>query len=334
MDYKTSGVNIDLANSTKAEFKKIIDTDDPRVLNKVGAFASLFDLSRYNIKNPVLVTKTEEPGSKQLLCFQHDNYESISHDMINHLVNDCIMMGAHPLIVQDCIVCGKFEKDKIKRMVSAMADACRYNMCKLVGGETSEQPGVIPEGTYILSSSIVGIVDKKNIIDGSKIKEGDDVIAISSSGPHTNGYTLIRTILKDHPELYSDFWFLDNILSIHRAYYWMLRKTFPYVRGLAHITGGGISENLDRILPHDLDAVINLDDLRILPIFKKIRKIGGVPDSDMLRTFNLGVGVTAVVNPKDTEGFIREMLCCCDTYKIGTIVRGSKKVNYEGVFKW
>lgn len=333
MDYKMAGVNIDTANSTKSEFKRILHTGDPQILNQVGAFASLFDLSKFKIKNPVLVTKTEEPGSKQLLCFQNDRYESICHDMINHLVNDCIMMGAHPLIVQDCIVCGKLEQDKVKRMVGAMADACRFNHCKLVGGETSEQPGVIPEGTYILSSSIVGIVGKEDLIDGSKIKEGDDVIALASSGPHTNGYTLIRAIMKAYPDL-TDQMFLEDVLKVHRAYYPVLKKAFPYIRGMAHITGGGISENLDRILPEDLKALVNLSDIKIPSIFKKIRRVGEVPDADMLRTFNLGVGVIIVVEPKVTEFIIQELSHFCDTYKIGTIIKGDKKVIYEGRFNW
>lgn len=333
MDYKMTGVDIDIANSTKSELKRILNTGDPLILNEVGAFASLFDLSKFKIKNPVLVTKTEEPGSKQLLCFQNDRYESICHDMINHLVNDCIMMGAHPLIVQDCIVCGKLESDKVKRMVGAMADACRFNQCKLVGGETSEQPGVIPEGTYILSSSIVGIVDKKDLIDGSKIKEGDDVIALASSGPHTNGYTLIRAIIKAYPDL-TDHMFLEDVLKIHRAYYPVLKRAFPYIRGMAHITGGGITENLDRILPEDLKALVNLSDIKIPSIFKKIRRVGEVPDADMLRTFNLGVGVIIVVEPKVTEFIIQELSHFCDTYKIGTIIKGDKKVIYEGRFNW
>lgn len=174
MDYKTSGVDIDKANTLKSGFKEIL-CDDSSVLNKVGAFASISDFSKFKFLDPVIVTKTEEPGSKQILAFGFDMYESICYDMINHLVNDCIMVGAHPFVVQDCIVCGKLESDKVKRMVKAMADACQSNGCTLVGGETSEQPGVIPVGTYILSSSIVGIVDRSKIVDGSAIKEGDNV---------------------------------------------------------------------------------------------------------------------------------------------------------------
>ena len=334
MDYKTSGVDIDAANSTKEAFKSILESNDERVLNKVGAFASLYNISSLMLQSPTLVMKTEEPGSKQLLAFELDLYESICHDMINHLVNDCIMMGAHPLIVQDCIVCGVMQKDKIKRMVSAMAEACRLNFCTLVGGETSEQPGVIPVGSYILSSSVIGIVDKCNIIDGSKIEEGDDVLAIQSSGPHTNGYTLIRAILKDLPKVRDDLDFVKDIMVPHRAYYSALKGVFLGVRGLAHITGGGIKENLDRILPTDLSALIDLSKIKILDVFRKIKEYGGVPDADMLRTFNLGVGVTVVVSPYFSESIMNILNGYYPTYKIGKIVKGSKTVEVEGNLNW
>lgn len=334
MDYKTSGVDIDKANTLKSDFKSILCDTDPSVLNRVGAFASISDFSALKLNDPVIVTKTEEPGSKQLLAFELDMYESICFDMINHLVNDCIMVGAHPLIVQDCIVCGKLESDKVKRMVKAMADACRSNGCTLIGGETSEQPGVIPAGTYILSSSIVGMVDRSKIIDGSAIKEGDVVIAISSNGPHTNGYTLIRAILKDHPELRSDQKFMQDIMNIHSPYYRALCGVFSEINGMAHITGGGIAENLDRVLPSNMDALIDLNQIKILDVFKKIKWTGGVPYSDMLRTFNLGVGVTVVVSQENAEGVINHLSNFYDTYPIGVITKGCKKVVFENSLNW
>ena len=328
MDYKTSGVDIDKANTLKSGFKEIL-FDNPSVLNKVGAFASISDFSKLNFSDPVIVTKTEEPGSKQLLAFGFDMYESICYDMINHLVNDCIMVGAHPFVVQDCIVCGKLENDKVKRMVKAMVDACQSNSCTLVGGETSEQPGVIPVGTYILSSSIVGIVDRSKIIDGSSIKEGDVVIAISSNGPHTNGYTLIRAILIEHPELMSDQKFMQNIMKPHTPYYKALCEVFSEVNGMAHITGGGIGENLDRVLPENVNAVVDLNKIKVLDVFKRIKDVGKVSDQDMLRTFNMGVGVTVVVSPEKTNKVIDHLSKFYDTYKIGVITKGCKKVVFE-----
>src|SRR5699024_3713402 len=184
------------------------------------------------------------------------------HDMINHLVNDCVVMGAEPLTVQDAIICGKMDKEIITRIVRSLTEACRNNDCILTGGETSEQPKVLGENTYILTSSIVGIVEKSDILDGSAIEAGDIVLSLASNGVHTNGYTLVRTILAEHPELLTQDidgeTFLDAVLKPHRAYYPILRGLFSQhiLHGLAHITGGGIRENLNRILPSGLDAQI------------------------------------------------------------------------------
>lgn len=334
MDYKSTGVDIDSSNSLKTDFRTMLGTADSRVLNQVGAFASLYDFATLQIKDPVIVTKTEEPGSKQLLAFELDMYESICFDMINHLVNDCIMCGSHPLIVQDCIVCGKLENDKVKRMVRAMREACTGNNCILVGGETSVQPGVIPEGTYILSSSIVGVVERANIIDGSKIREGDNVLAIESSGPHTNGYTLIREVMKIFPQIKQDIKFMSAIMAPHRPYYNVLRNYYSNIRGMAHITGGGIAENLDRVIPSGLCADIDLSKIQILEVFKTIKSIGDVPYADMLRTFNLGVGVALVVNPDLTDFLIEKLSYFFKTYKIGGIVKGDRPVTFHNELNW
>ncbi len=267
-------VNIDLANETKKAMAKALDTNDTRVLNKIGAFSSLYDIKLKEYKNPVLVLKTEEPGSKQLIASHYDKLENVSYDMINHLINDCIVMGAKPLTVQDAIICGKMNKESINKIVKSVADACKKQECVLTGGETSEQPGVLKPGTYILTSSIVGIVDKDKIIDGSKIKEGDIVIALESSGIHTNGYTLVRQIMKKYPQILKEKVdgknFIDAILEPHRCYYNALKDLFNknWITGLAHITGGGMCENLNRILPSNLRAKIDASKYQILDIFK------------------------------------------------------------------
>lgn len=335
------GVNIDLANDTKKHIAKELETDEKRVLNKVGAFSSLFDIRFPEYKNPVLVLKTEEPGSKQLLAMEHDRIESVCFDMINHLINDCIVMGATPLAIQDAIICGKLDSNIIKRCVKAMAQACRAQECVLTGGETSEQPGVINEGTYILTSSIVGIVDQEDIIDGSKIAIGDCVLAVESSGIHTNGYTLVRDILSRHKEIENETVgnqsFMDAVLEPHRCYYKAVKDLFPgkKIHGLAHITGGGIKENLNRILPDTMDAEIDLSKYNPLPVFKILKKYGNVEDEEMIRTFNLGVGMTVVTDPQYKEEIIRhfqEQGINC--YEIGTIVSGNKKVNTINTLDW
>ncbi len=342
VSYKASGVDIDAANATKKAMAGAMRSDDPRVLNKVGAFASLFEASFPGYKHPVLVLKTEEPGTKQLLSIKHGRIREICEDMLHHLFNDIAVMGALPLTVQDAIICGKMEKDVVGKMVEAMADICRKNGCTLTGGETSEQPGTLAPGTYVLASSVVGIVEKARIIDGSAIKNGDLVIAVASNGLHTNGYSLVRKLMETKPEILKETIndgesFLDAILLPHTCYLPGIKELLDLreLHGMAHITGGGIAENLDRVLPADLDAVIDLPSIRILPIFRVIREAGNVPDADMLRTFNMGVGMVMVADPKsapliqdrlDGKGF--------QSYVIGKITEGQKRVQFTGNLNW
>lgn len=335
-------VNIDLANDTKkAMAEKIDSTNNPRVLNKFGAFSSLYDFTFPEYKNPVLVLKTEEPGSKQLLAMQYDKIENVSYDMINHLINDCIVMGATPLTVQDAIICGKLEKNIVTRIVSSISDACKAQECVLTGGETSEQPGVLDKGVYILTSSIVGVVEKSEIVDGSKIRVGDVVLSLEASGIHTNGYTLVRKIMKDNPEIMDEKIggrsFIDAVLEPHRCYYMTIKNLFGkgLIQGMAHITGGGICENLNRILPDCVDAEIDLSSYNIPEIFSVLKKYGSISDEEMLRTFNLGVGLAMVVKKNDAEEImnsIRENGVNCNI--IGEIINGSGKVLCKNKMKW
>lgn len=341
LSYKKAGVDIDTADAAKREMARALETTDKRVLNKLGAFASLIDGSFPGYEHPVLVLKMEEPGSKQKLAVQHGRVEGIGYDLINHLVNDIIVMGAAPLVVQDVIICGKLEKETVTRLVAAMSQACREQGCVLVGGETSEQPGVVEAGLYILAASIVGVVEKTKVVDGSRIAEGDAVIAVASNGLHTNGYSLVRALMEARPEIVemrvAGEGFLDAILRPHKCYYQAFRGLFdlPGLHGLAHITGGGIEGNLNRILPDGLDAAVGCGSIRVLPIFRLIRDVGGVEDADMLRTFNLGVGMTMVCDPAAVEG-VREHLSRhgCESYVIGRIVKGQKRVVYEGRLRW
>jgi len=246
-------------------------------------------------------------------------------------------MGAEPLAVQDLIICGRMEKSIVTRIVSACAAACAAQGCALTGGETTEQPDVVPVGTYILGSSVIGIVERARIVDGSKIEIGDVVIALASSGPHTNGYTLIRDLLKRDPKLASADAggrpFLDAVLEPHRCYYPALKGLFErgLATGLAHITGGGIRENLDRILPPGVDASIDLSAYKIPPVFERIRLAGDVADAEMLRTFNLGVGLALVCRARDASAVLAHLAKQGeDAYRIGEIVAGSGVVAVRG----
>lgn len=341
LSYKKAGVDIDVADAVKKVMAKSLETADKRVLNKIGAFASLFEGTFPEYKHPVLVLKTEEPGSKQKLAFQYNRVSSICYDMINHLINDIIAMGAKPLSVQDAIICGKLEKEVVTELVESISQACRKQDCVLIGGETSEQPGVLEAGIYILTASIVGVVEKSKIIDGSKIEEGDSVLAVASNGLHTNGYSLVRALMAQKPEIIKfqveGESFLEAILKPHKCYYQSFRGLFnlPEIHGIAHITGGGIGGNLNRILPEDLDAVIDLGKIEVLPIFKILKEMGGVKESDMMRTFNIGVGMTIVVKKTALKAVRKHLLKKnCHNYIIGEIAKGKKKVVYRGKLNW
>ncbi len=340
LTYGKSGVDISYTDSIKREMAKYLNSQNPRVLNKLGPFASLYDIRFDEIKNPVLVLKSEEPGSKQMLAMKYGYTESICHDMINHLVNDIIVMGAKPLAVLDTIVCGNAEKDTIKSLIKGISEACLENECDLVGGETSIQPGVVDKGIYVLTASVAGIVDKENIIDGSNIQPGDQVLALSSNGLHTNGYSLVRHLMDVMPQIQNDRIgnesFLEAIMKPHTPYYKAVKELFgnDFVHGMAHITGGGIEGNLLRIMPEDLSARIDLGSIIIPPMFKHIKSNGSVADSEMLKTFNCGVGLIIVVDPKAEKNITKLLSNSHTCYGIGEIIKGDSTIAFENNLKW
>lgn len=340
LSYSKAGIDIAYTDTIKKEMSKHLETDDRRVLNSMGAFASLYDIHFPEMKNPVLVLKSEEPGSKQKLAMEYGYTESICHDMINHLVNDIIVMGARPLAVLDTIVCGNAEKDTIKTLVKGVSEACRINECSLVGGETSIQPAVIESGVYVLTSSIAGIVEKSKVIDGSAIEEGDTVLAIASNGLHTNGYSLVRLLMDKMPQIKLDkidgLTFIEQIMKPHTPYYKSIKGLLDknVIHGMAHITGGGIEGNLCRVIPDGLSAKIDLSKIRILNIFKYIRHNGGISDKEMLRTFNCGAGICMVVSERDRNMVMKHINQFYECYEIGRIEKGENKVVFENRMSW
>lgn len=338
--YSKAGVDITYTDIIKKEMSKHLETKDKRVLNGLGPFASLYDIHFPDINHPVLVLKSEEPGSKQKLAMEYGYTESICHDMINHLVNDIVVMGARPLAVLDTIVCGNAERDTIKSLVKGISEACRENECSLVGGETSIQPLVVEPGVYVLTSSIAGIVEKSKVIDGSAIREGDAVLAIASNGLHTNGYSLVRLLMDKMPQIKLDridgFTFIEQIMKPHTPYYKSLKDLLgrDMIHGMAHITGGGIEGNLCRVIPDGLSANIDLSKLKVLNIFKYIRNCGNISDGEMLRTFNCGVGFNVVVSQKDKETVMKHISQFYDCYELGTIEKGERKVVFENRPDW
>lgn len=284
--------------------------------------------------------KSEEPGSKQKLAMEYGYTESICHDMINHLVNDIVVMGAKPLAVLDTIVCGNAEKETIKTLVKGISDACRANECSLVGGETSIQPSVVDSGVYVLTSSIAGIVEKSRVIDGSNIQTGDVVLAIASNGLHTNGYSLVRLLMDKMPQIKLDkidgMTFIEQIMKPHTPYYKSIKDLLELniLHGMAHITGGGIEGNLNRVIPDGLGAVIDLSKLRVQNIFKYIRNAGNIGDAEMLRTFNCGVGFILVVSERDAD-FVKACVSkMYDCYEIGRIESRPDKIAFESRINW
>ena len=341
LSYAKSGVDIDATDAAKREMAASIDSDDPRVLNRFGAFAPLVDARFPGFDDPVMVLKTDEPGSKQKLAFDTDRVESLCYDLINHLINDIVVMGAHPMYLMDCIVCGQLDKSIVNRLVHGLSQACRDQGAVLVGGETSVQPGIVADGVYVLSASAVGVAERAQVVDGTRIKSGDVVLGVASNGLHTNGYTLVRTLLDRDPSIgemaIADESFFDVIMRPHLCYYHGVKGLFgdAALTGLAHITGGGLHDNIIRVLPSTVTARIDLGKLRVAEVFKEIHRLGGVSDEDMRRTFNLGVGLALVCTADAQERFGDHLRAQgFDAWPIGEVVEGTGEVELSGQIHW
>ncbi len=349
INYEAAGVSIETANDVKKQFKDIVSSNEfahCKPINRVGAFASLVEIGLNKYENPVFVLKSEEPGSKQLLSIDNNRIEWIARDLINHLVNDIIVMGATPCAVLDTIICGKFEKETVLKLVDEISKACTENGCVLVGGETSEQPGMLPIGRYVLQASVLGIVDKSKIIDGNNIKQGDMLIALASNGLHTNGYSLVRKLMETKTEILNEKIngnsFLDSILQPHSSYSKpvkiILERYFDDIHGMAHITGGGIHDNLIRILQcENLQADIDLSAIKIPQIFNVIKSYANISDNEMLTTFNNGVGLLIAVENEKTNAIISALNSNgVEAYSVGQINQstGCRAVIYNNKLNW
>ena len=343
LTYAGAGVSLQAKRDAFASLDSDLTSTDARVLNRPGAFASLFRARFPGYRDPVLALKTEEPGSKQLLAVRAGRIDAIARDLVNHLVNDIAVMGAEPLAVLDMILCSRLEADTVHRIIAELAAACREQGCSLVGGETTEQPGVVADGAYVLSASMVGVVERERIVDGAAIEAGDVVLAVASNGLHTNGYTLVRALLARDPELaerdVDGEPFVQVALRPHRSYrdLCLALRDLP-ARGMAHITGGGVHDNLARILPAGLCADVDLGALRIPQIFAAVRESGGIDDAEMVRVFNLGVGLAIVVPAALEAASVARAASVGDAaYRIGTIERaqaGEPSVRLRGRLRW
>ena len=311
--YKAAGVDLDASRRVKQRIGSIAaQTYGPEVLSGVGGFGAMYALSGY--REPVLVSSTDPVGTK-LKVAAMGRFDSIGTDLVNACINDIIVCGARPLFFLDYIATSRLEPDVVEALVAGIAAACREAGCALIGGETSEMPGVFRDGSFDVSGFVVGAVEKSDIIDGSSVREGDVLLGIPSNGLHTNGYSLARHVfgldddpspLYEHrPELGQTLG--EALLTPHPAYYHVLRPALSLLKAIAHITGGGLFENVPRVLPDGLGARFDRTTWQAPPIFAAIQARGEIPNDEMFRVFNMGLGMVIVCDPSKADDVIEEI---------------------------
>lgn len=311
--YHKAGVNIAASDGFVDRIKKKVrSTFSPSVLNDIGLFGAIYDANFRRIKNPVLISSVDGVGTKLKVAFLLEKHDTIGQDLVNHCVNDIAVCGAKPLFFLDYFATSKLNPAVAESVVSGMVKACRENQCSLIGGETAEMPGFYREGEYDLAGMIVGVAEKNKIFDGNRVQPGDVLIGLPSSGLHTNGYSLARTILFERFEVddYIDELGMrlgEALLSIHRSYLKIIQTLIKYteLHAMSHITGGGILGNTMRVVRKGLSAKIDWHGWERPPMFNLIQKFGNVPDADMRKTFNLGVGLVFVVSKTGADKLIR-----------------------------
>lgn len=339
--YKNAGVDIEAGYEAVKRMKKHVQrTIRPEVIGGLGGFGGMFDLSKTDIKEPVLISGTDGVGTKLMLAFMMDQHDTIGIDCVAMCVNDVVVQGAEPLYFLDYIACGKAHPERIEMIVKGISDGCEQAGCALIGGETAEMPGMYDVDEYDLAGFTVGVAEKSKLITGNKIQSGDVLVGIASSGIHSNGYSLVRKVLLE-----------DGGLDLSRAAYEglqgtlgeeLLRPTKIYVKpllqvmkqyeikGLSHITGGGFIENIPRMLPDGLGAEIDNGTWPILPIFELIEKVGSLDREEMFNVFNMGIGMVAVVKEKDASEIIQFLESLGEkAYQIGRIKNG-EGVTFSG----
>lgn len=338
--YADAGVDISRANRTKQRIKYLAHKTFTRgVLSEIGGFGGLFSIDKTRYSDPVLVSSVDGVGTKLKIAFAMDLHSTVGADLVNHCVNDIAVQGAAPMFFMDYLATGTLDPAIAEKIVEGIADACKHNGCALIGGETAEMPGFYPDGEYDLAGFIVGVVEREKIISGKDVQIGDIILGLPSNGLHTNGYSLARKLLFEvahySPETYVNQ--IKNkvgneLMRTHKSYWPVLKKLIDgqCVSAMAHITGGGITENLPRVLPRGTAAVIELGTWPVLPIFEHLQELGNVSRDEMLRTFNMGMGMLLVV-PSVKFKKVQSLLERAGekAYTIGRIVKGERKVTYS-----
>ena len=338
--YADAGVDIDEGNRAVSLIRRTIaSTHNSQVLGGIGAFSGLFALEPGSPNGRVLASSTDSVGTKVKVAIATGRHRGIGMDLVNHCVNDILCCGAEPLFFLDYYATGKLVPEHLAELIEGIAEACRDAGCALIGGETAEMPGFYPDGEYDLAGFIVGVVERDRIITGKDVQIGDVVLGLASNGLHTNGYSLARKLLFEVAH-YSPEDYVNEIknkvgnelMRTHKSYWPALRKLIDAqcVSALAHITGGGITENLPRVLPRGTAAVIELGSWPVLPVFEHLQKLGNVSQDEMLRTFNMGLGMLLVVplaKFKKAQTVLERV--GEKAYTVGRIVKGERKVIYS-----
>jgi len=316
LDYRTAGVDLERAERDKEGFRGLLtSTRDARTLSELGLFGGLYAVPE-DVIEPVLVSSADGVGTKLKVAFLAGVHDSVGRDLVNHCVNDILVQGARPLFFLDYLATGTLPDGVVQSVVAGVAAGCRENGCVLLGGETAQMPDFYGEGEYDLAGFIVGVVPRARILDGSGVQAGDLLLGLPSSGLHTNGYTLARRVLLDvaglrvrDPLPGGEGTVGEALLEVHRSYLSLLADELELgtIRGLAHITGGGIPGNLPRSLPSGLGAEIRVDSWEVPPLFRAIQELGGIESTEMYRVFNMGVGMIAIVAPEAAEGVLQRM---------------------------
>jgi len=337
--YADAGVDIDRANRTKKRIKYLAHKTFTRgVLSDIGGFGALFSLDREKWHDPVLVSSVDGVGTKLKIAFEMKAHHTVGADLVNHCVNDIAVQGATPLFFMDYLAAGVLEPAIAERIVEGLADACKQNGCALIGGETAEMPGFYPPGEYDLAGFIVGVAERDRIVNGKSVEPGDVILGLTSNGLHTNGYSLARKLLFEvaryTPETYVNELkgkVGNELMRTHRSYWPVIRKLLAAdcVSALAHVTGGGITENLPRVLPKGVGALIELGSWPVPPLFEHMQKLGNVPQDEMLRTFNMGIGMLMVIPAKKFKKAQSVLDRAAEkSFTVGRIIKGDRKVMY------
>ena len=332
LSYKDAGVDIDAGDALVERIKPLARrTLRDGVLGGIGGFGALFEVPR-RYAEPVLVSGTDGVGTKLRLAFALDRHDEIGIDLVAMSVNDILVQGAEPLFFLDYFACGRLHVDTAARVVGGIARGCEMSGCALIGGETAEMPGMYPDGEYDLAGFAVGVVEKSRIIDGRGIEPGDVVLGLASNGAHSNGYSLVRRVIErawgriDAPQMLEDFHgrpFADAVMAPTRIYVKPLLELMQHlpVKGMAHITGGGLVENLPRVLPEGVAARLYRDAWTMPPLFGWLQQQGGIADAEMHRVFNCGIGMTVVLSADDADEAITRLQAAGETvWRIGEIV--------------